>query len=140
MKKQAIYKLVKLDTTYEWEEETLKHLGITKIETWYIFDSAKAVCCCEIIPSYELLPVYSAPVNEWDMTDEQMDEFRDIAEPSPIDDSKYVHCFSIDKIARELPSEFIREYEYDEEAGIDDSWSDMLEASADFMQSYQHLL
>lgn len=140
MKKQAIYKLVKLNTTHEWDADTLKNLGITGVETWYIYDSNKAVNCCEIIPSYELLPVYAAPVNEWDITEEQRDEFRDIAEPSPIDDCVYIHCSSIDPISRELPSEFIREYEYDEEEYIDESWSDMLEASAIFMQFYQHLL
>jgi hypothetical protein len=140
MKKQAIYKLVKFDTTYEWDETTLKKLGITKVETWYIFDSTKAVNCCEIMPSYDLLPVYCAPVNEFDMTDEQRDEFYDISALDPVSDSMYVHCSQIDPIATELPSEFVREYEYDEPANIDESWSDMLEASAIFNQAYLHLL
>jgi hypothetical protein len=140
MKKQAIYKLVKLDTTHEWDEETLKKLGITKVETWYIFDSTKAVYCCEIMPSYDLLPVYCAPVNEFDMTDENRDEFYDISALSPADDSIYVHCSQIDPIARELPSVFTTEYEYDEAKDIDESWPNMLEASAVFMQDYQHLL
>jgi len=140
MKKEAIYKLVKLNTTHEWDAETLKKLGISKVETWYIFDSLRAVNCCEIIPSYDLLPVYCAPTNEWDMTVENREEFYDMAEIRPADDSVYIHCSQIDPIARELPSVFTTEYEYDEAKEIDESWSDMLEASAVFMQDYQHLL
>lgn len=138
--KKAIYKLVKLETTSNWDEDFLRALGITKIHTWYIFDSLRCTNCCEIISSYELLPVYEAADNEWDLSDSQIDEFNDNSSLNPSDDTIYVHCSQIDPIAQELPSEFEREYEYDEKAEIDESWSDMLEASAIFNQGYLHLL
>jgi hypothetical protein len=137
--KKAKFKLVKLETTYNWDDEFLKKLGITKIHTWYIFDSNEATHCCEILPSYELIPVYEAPENEFDMTEENRDEFYDYMGLNPTDDTIYMHCNSVDPIAKELPSEFEMKYIKDYE-GKNSSWLTALEASAVFTQGYMHLL
>ena len=137
--KTANFKLVYLNTTFGWDDEFLKKLGITKIHTWYIFDANEVTNCCEILPSYELIPVYEAPENEFDMTEENKDEFYDYMGLNPQDDTIYVHCSEIDPIAQDLPSEFKMKYIKDFE-GKNSSWLTALEASTVFNQGYLHLL
>jgi hypothetical protein len=137
--KKANFKLVKFDTTFGWDENFLKQLGITKIFTWYIFDANEVTNCCELMPSYECIPVYEAPENEFDMTDENKDEFYDYMGLNPQDDTQYIHCSSVDPIAQDLPSEFKMKYIKDFE-GKNSSWLTALEASAIFNQAYLHLL
>ncbi len=137
--KTANLKLVKLDTTYGWDKKFLKKLGIKKIHTWYLFDANTITNCCELLPSYELIPVYEAPENEFEMTEENKDEYYNYMGLNINDDTIYVHCSQVDPIARELPSEFQMEYEKDHE-GNNDSWRTVVEACAIFNEAYLHLL
>jgi len=138
--KTAIFKLVKLDTTFGWDEDFLKQLGITKIHTWYIFDANRVTNCCELLPSYELMPVYEAPDNESEMTDQQADEWYDYMGLNLQDDTIYMHCNGIDKIAKDLPSEFKMKYKYNEKKEIDESWDTCIDAVDLFRSNYLHLL
>jgi hypothetical protein len=136
--KTAIFKLVKFETTQNWREEFLKELGITKVHTWYIFNSNEVTNCCEITPSYELLPVAEEPENVYDMTQENREMFYENATGNLSEDSIYMHCNSVDPIAKDLPSEFTVEYNDDE--AIDEYWNLCIDTVSIFQQDYMHLL
>lgn len=138
--KTAKFKLVKFDTTNNWKEEFLKELGITKVHTWYIFNSFQVTNCCELMPSYELLPVAEEPENAYDMTEEHREQFYDNNSLNLSDDCIYMHCNSVDPIAQDLPSEFTVKYKYNEKKEIDESWDACLNAVIAFQQGYMHLL
>lgn len=134
--KKAIFKLVKFDTTQNWSEDYLKQLNITKVFTWYIFNSLQTTNCCELLPSYELLPVAEEP----ECTEDINDEFYDNQSLNLVDDCIYMHCNSVDKIAKDLPSEFTVKYRYDEKKEIDEYWDACINAVVNFQQGYMHLL
>jgi hypothetical protein len=138
--KKAIFKLVKFETTQNWKEDFLKDLGIKKIHTWYIFNSLRVTNCCELMPSYELLPVAEEPENAHDLPRKNREIFYDHSSLNLLDECIYMHCNSVDKIAQDLPSKFTVKYKYNEKKEIDESWETCVDAVCNFQQGYMHLL
>jgi hypothetical protein len=136
--KKAKFMLVKFDSTQNWDEDYLRQMGITKATTWYLFDANAVTHCCEITPSYYLMPVYEGFDNEDQLSDAQIDDLQYQGNLSEFD--IYVHCSQVDPIAKELPLEFEVEYLYDEELGSDGSYDAYLYAIDIFIQGYMHLL
>lgn len=92
--KTADIRVVAIDDTNEWHEDTQKAGG--KIKTVYYFDASQITHCCEITPSYLLYPLYAFTENE---VSEEIKEALDygihVENPEP----RYFHCSEIDAIA-----------------------------------------
>jgi len=84
------YKAVAIDETKHWVDSISKSAG--KIFCVCIYNSEEVTHCCEITPSYYLIPIYSYCENE--VSEEIKEEIicNDILEPF------YVHCSSIDSM------------------------------------------
>lgn len=92
-------KSVMIDETEYWSEEIQKAAG--KVYQYYIFNPAEVTYCCEITPSYTLIPVYFETENRID--EDTFHEMVCANLPSP---DFYMHCREVDKIAKEVPQEF----------------------------------
>lgn len=87
------YKVVLLDESCYYTEPYLAKLG-GKVMRAFLFDANKAVNCCELTPSYELIPLYSTCAG--DISDDLFDDLRQI--DSDDNDITYHHCSYIDKL------------------------------------------
>lgn len=85
-------KIVVIDESQYWKEDILKACG-GKIETVYMYDASEATRCCEITPSYYLIPLYYVPAVH--VSDEIHAELIDtFSNEEPM----YVHCSDVDKL------------------------------------------
>lgn len=99
------YQVVVFDESRYWHESMLKKAGGT-IYASYLFDSNTHVYCCELTPSYELLHLFSNPLED-DEDCSVLDAIRDACAGSPQDG--YYHCSDIDR----LPAErFVHDFGY----------------------------
>lgn len=90
--KTAKLRLVVLDETRYWKDDIQKACG--KIKTVYMYDANQHTYCCEIVPSYLLMPLYSFAENE--ISDEMDEQLRE--GDSENTDPSYHHVSSIDAL------------------------------------------
>ena len=79
-------KLVKIDVTHNWNEDYLKEINSGKVYDICLYDSNQVTHCCEITPSYWLVPLYSETENH--LEDEQWEDFMNNNTLDPF----YNHC------------------------------------------------
>jgi hypothetical protein len=107
--KTTNFKVVIIDESRDWKEDTLKACG-GKIETVYFYDANIVTHLCELTPSYYLIPLYcvpETPFNDLDgITMNNLDEGENSCEPI------YVHCHQVDgmKHAKEKLTELNGRY------------------------------
>lgn len=95
MKKKTKFRVVELDESDGWNEDILKAVG-GKITTVYLYDEGIKTHCCELTPSYYLIPLYHLTPN-FPLEDNNEDrehsrmEVDGYIEMKPI----YVHCGNI---------------------------------------------
>jgi len=85
-------RLVKIDVTGDWFEAFLMQLGTGKVFDYCIYDANQVTNCCEIIPSYWLVPVYSETENY--LEDAQHEEFLYHNNLEPF----YTHCREVEQL------------------------------------------
>ncbi|MEK6829810.1 MAG: hypothetical protein AABY15_06855 [Nanoarchaeota archaeon] len=85
-------RVVAIDETAHWRADIAKACG--KIETVYMYDANQHTHCCELAPSYYLIPLYSIASNEIsdEMDEELMNGHNTGSEPI------YMHVSSVDKM------------------------------------------
>ena len=87
-------RVIEFDESEHWRDDILKACG-GKITTVYMFDANQFTNCCELEPSFYLVPIYSNPEASYDdIPTEIQNEF----EMGCLEDTDgiYVHCKSID--------------------------------------------
>ncbi len=86
--------IVLVDETYGWSDKIKNQVG--KIYTAYIYDKSVATHCCEITPSYELVPLYySTEFAEHKYSEAVEEEIQnEFHNAEPI----YMHCSAVEKL------------------------------------------
>ena len=90
--KRTDFRLVKIDETKHWREDIAVACG--RIFGVYLYNKNEHSYCCELTPSYTLIPLYSYAENE--ITDEIAEELMN--GDSLCNDVTYVHVSSVDKL------------------------------------------
>jgi len=85
-------KIIKIDVTHQWNENFLKQLGAGKVFDYCIYDANQVTHCCEITPSYWIVPVYSETENY--LEDVQHEEFMYSNNLEPF----YMHCADVERL------------------------------------------
>lgn len=89
-KKKTDFHVIKIDETRFFNDEKLvKAAG--KIFVIYMYDKNERTYCCELTPSYYLIPLYNYSEN-W-LEDDLNDELMNLEH---LNDVMYVHCSDID--------------------------------------------
>lgn len=88
--KRTNFHLVAIDNTKYWRDDIQKACG--KITTVYYYDKGQHTYCCELTPSYYLIPLYAFAENE--ISDEVYD---DLMLGIASEDPGYEHVSSVDK-------------------------------------------
>lgn len=88
------YKIVLIDESTYYDPELLAECG-GKIVRAFLFDSLKQVNCCEITPSYEMIPLESTCAG---YISEDIEEQLRLADAND-NDIKYFHCRYIDSLS-----------------------------------------
>lgn len=85
-------RLIVLDESKHWKDDIQKACG--KIKTVYMYDANQHTYCCEIFPSYSLIPLYSFAENEIsdEMEEQLMQGDTENSEP------RYFHVRFIDTL------------------------------------------
>ena len=98
--KTAKLRLVVLNETEFWREDIQKACG--KINRVYLFDSNQHTYCCEMTPSYTLIPLASFAVSENEVSEEMYEEL--LKGDSLNSEIMYMHVSSVDKMKTERAS------------------------------------
>lgn len=90
--KTTNFRVVAIDETHSFTDENLvKQCG--KLSTVYFYDANERTHCCEITPSYYLMPLYIIAENEIsDEIDEELMNIHWKYNTNPI----YMHCHVVD--------------------------------------------
>lgn len=92
--------LIMLDETNDWQPAIIEKTG--RMFTIYLYDADEVTHCCEITPSYYLIPIdWAAEKYVVDtLGDEEAEAFRGNLDEDwrTSTDPIYVHCASIDRI------------------------------------------
>lgn len=99
------YQVVVFDESDYWAESVREKAGGT-IYASYLFDSNAHVYCCELTPSYELLHLFSNPLED-DEDGSVAEIIRDACAGSPQDG--YYHCSVVDQLPVER---FVHDFGY----------------------------
>ena len=99
------YQVVVLDESIHWVDSIRQKAGGT-IYASYLYDSNSHVYCCELTPSYELLHLFSNPLED-DEEGTVADSIRDACAGSPQDG--YFHCRAINQLP---PERFVHDFGY----------------------------
>jgi len=111
------FNLVALEETQYWNPEIIQKTG--RIFTAYAYTPDEATHCCEITPSYYLIPVDFFTEKEIDdeFQGELLGDWRAATEPC------YVHCSSIDRMPEKIDGFLVKHEDAndfeDEEEAID---------------------
>jgi hypothetical protein len=90
--KRTDFRLVSIEETRNWREDIAVACG--KIFGVYMYNANEQTFCCELAPSYTLIPLYSYAEKE--ITDEIAEEL--MAGDSLCNDITYVHVSQVDKL------------------------------------------
>ncbi len=89
--KRTDFRIVSIEETRNWREDIAEACG--KIFGVYMYNANEQTFCCELAPSYTLIPLYSYAEKE--ITDEIAEEL--MAGDSLCTDVSYVHVSQVDK-------------------------------------------
>ena len=90
--KRTDFRLVAIEETRNWREDIANACG--RIFEVYLYNKNEHTYCCELAPSYTLIPLYSYAEKE--ITDEIAEELMN--GDSLCNDVTYVHVSSVDKL------------------------------------------
>lgn len=98
---QTHFKVVLLDETHHYNEEFIEVCG-GKIMRSYLFDSLQTTNCCELTPSYALIPLSSScPIQLPEAVEEELWQV-----DADTNDIVYIHCRTLDQYAERYFSEY----------------------------------
>ena len=94
-KRKTNFKVVVIDESQSWNQDTLKVCG-GKIQTVYLYDANMVTYCCEITPSYYLLPLYCIPAHSFNELENEAQNYLQRGESTcePI----YMHCREVERL------------------------------------------
>ena len=90
--KRTDFRLVAIEETRNWREDIANACG--RIFGVYMYNANEHTFCCELAPSYTLIPLYS--YGEKEITDEIAEEL--MSGDALCNDVTYVHVSEVDKL------------------------------------------
>ena len=102
-------RIVKFDVTHFWNEEFRNEYNTGGITDYCLYDANEITHCCEITPSYWIIPVHTETENF--ISDDGFSELLINNDHDPL----YVHCSDVEKLPSEDQPELDFEYKTEEE-------------------------
>ncbi|KKM91867.1 hypothetical protein LCGC14_1224330 [marine sediment metagenome] len=91
-----MYHTILIDDTLDWGKEFRDKYGIVKAETRFVFCKDVKVYCCEMTPSYELLPIRYEFTHRDGVNDDEKEEAEEEGYQNLcLEEVRYIHCHSL---------------------------------------------
>lgn len=103
------FRLIALDETQYWNLPEFAG-KFTRIERVYLYDRAQHVYCCEMTPSYYLMPIETHAVYADNVSENVRDEINIALISNEDCEGMYLHVAQLDRLAEELSKEPNRTY------------------------------
>ena len=105
-------RFIALNETEYWslDVEMMRH--IERIETVYLYDANEHTYCCEMTPSYWLMPVETRAIFKPNTSDSLIDKIDGEITRNADNDGIYIHVHALDSLAEKLSKEPFRYHKY----------------------------